>query len=95
VGFSGIIQDPFRHSGLARIDVGHDANISDLCQGLFLRHCYISISLNNCEIVPATAANQMVFDTVLPGHCQENSLQNPGWFNKITFLNQTTYLGYP
>jgi len=34
------------------------------------------------------AAGQMVFDTALPGHCQENSLQNPVWFNKIDILNQ-------
>jgi hypothetical protein len=44
--------------------------------------------LINFEIVPAMAAGQMVFDTALPGHCQENSLQNPGWFNKIKILNQ-------
>jgi hypothetical protein len=55
----------------------------------------LSTSLINCEIVPAGSANQMVFDTVLPVHCQENSLQNPGWFNKITDLNQTASLGYP
>jgi hypothetical protein len=48
----------------------------------------LSTSLINFEIVPAMAAGQMVFDTALPGHCQENSLQNPVWFNKIDILNQ-------
>ncbi len=37
----------------------------------------------------------MVFDTVLPEHCQENSLQNPDWFNKIIILYQTTILDIP
>jgi hypothetical protein len=51
--------------------------------------------LIDCEIVPAMAVIQMVFDTVLTGHCQENSLQNPVWFNKIAILDQTAYLGNP
>jgi hypothetical protein len=45
--------------------------------------------------VPAMAVIQMVFDTVLAGHCQENSLQNPVWFNKIAILNHTAHLGNP
>jgi hypothetical protein len=30
VRFSGVEQYPLRHSGLARVDVGHDSDISDL-----------------------------------------------------------------
>jgi hypothetical protein len=43
VGFSGIIEDALRDSGLARIDVGHDSDISDFRQGLFLGHLIINI----------------------------------------------------
>jgi len=34
----------------------------------------------------------MVFDTVLSMACQENSLQNPAWFNKITGLKSKYHI---